>query len=171
MPAGPFLGIDYAALLRRRGARNARQAAPPHAVLLAPARQHAYDVEVHRGGVATAASSSSQAGSEEAGEEAGEAGGEAPTPASRRAGVDPRVVFVALCAWLALGLHAVPPAHVAFALAFPAYLWAANTWRFSRNAAARDRPMLPMLPGACRRSLREPQTRRADTTRTLLTRA
>jgi hypothetical protein len=156
MPAGPFLGVDYAALFRRRAGRNARQAAPPpHVVLLAPARQRAYDVEVHRGrGDVAAASVSSQASSE-AGGEADEASGEAAPPATppapRRAGVDPRVVFVALCAWMTLGLHAVPPAHVAFALVFPAYLWAANAWRFSRNAAARDRPMLPMLPGACQR--------------------
>lgn len=47
---------------------------------------------------------------------------------------------------------AVPHHDLAFSLAWPAYLWAVNRWRFRRNAALQQRPPGPLVAKAWVRS-------------------
>ncbi len=145
MPGGPVLGLGQLARLFRRGPHSSRAAVPPHVLLLAPARQRAYAVEVHRGGASGGTS---------------EAEPEEPAPAAHAAHAAPRpeaaipaprwqarAAFAALMGWL-LMLGGVHEGHVLLAAAWPAYLWALNRWRFDSNAVARERPTYPLLIGA-----------------------
>jgi hypothetical protein len=146
MPGGPVLGLGQLARLFRRGQHNNRAAVPPHVMLLSPARQRAYGVQVHRSG---AAGDTSEAEPEEPAQAAQAAQAapraEAAIPAPRW---QARAAFAALMAWLVM-LGSMPSGYLFLAAAWPAYLWALNRWRFDSNAVARERPMYPLLIGAC----------------------